>query len=161
MRQAGEYFDQDKAGRLWRTNAIRTTQLSRTTPGAALVTVAGYDAFNRKTIEMDANGAVATWRYDYFGALTGHMDIGGAHYGHAYDNARQLIAQSNTRGRNLLYQYDAAAQLTRIEDNGAGQAQKITQYGYDLAAGRDPQATVDARGRLATAAGPGAQGPAA
>ncbi|WPH13372.1 LysM peptidoglycan-binding domain-containing protein [Variovorax paradoxus] len=112
-----------------RGNLIRTTQLSRTTPGEALVTVAGYDALNRKTIELDANGALATWRYDYFGALTGHMDIGGASYGYAYDNARQLIHQTSTRGQNQAFHYDAAGQLVRIDDAGVG---KTSSYVYDL-----------------------------
>ena len=142
----------DQAGRLLsRTNGAGNTirydydlrnNLIRTTQPMGQVTLAGYDAMNRKIIEVDANGAVAAWRYDYFGSLTGRTDIGGATYTFRYDNARQLLAQTNTRGQSLSYQYDAAGQLVRIEDNGAGQPQKVSSYRYDLAGRRIRETTL-------------------
>ncbi|QSI29786.1 hypothetical protein GNX71_09405 [Variovorax sp. RKNM96] len=133
----------DQAGRkLSQTNGAGNTikydydlrgNLIRTTQPMGQTTQAGYDEWGHKVIEIDANGSVAAWKYDYFGQLQGRTDIGGADYAFSYDNARQLLTQTNTRGQNLGYAYDAAGQLVRIEDNGAGQPQKVTSYDYDLA----------------------------
>jgi YD repeat-containing protein len=100
---------------------------------------AAYDALNRKTIEVDANGALATWKYTYFGQLAGHSDIGGANYAYSYDNARQLTQQTSTRGQNLAYSHDAAGQLVRIDDAGVG---KTSTYAYDLSGRRLRETTV-------------------
>ncbi|WP_399678708.1 Ig-like domain repeat protein [Xenophilus sp.] len=139
----------DEAGRLRsQTNGAGETiryeydlrgNLVKTTLPMGQETVAGYDALNRKTIEMDANGAVAAWRYDAFGRLAGHTDLGGAEYSYTYDNARQLVAQSNTRGQNQAYGYDAAGQLTGIADIAIGQT---TSYRYDLSGRRIRETTV-------------------
>ncbi|QSI28274.1 LysM peptidoglycan-binding domain-containing protein [Variovorax sp. RKNM96] len=161
----------DQAGRkLSQTNGAGNTisydydlrgNIIRTAQPMGQATLAGYDAHNRKVVEVDANGTVAAWKYDYFGSLTGHTDIGGAQYSYSYDNARQLLNQTNTRGQNLSYQYDAAGQTVRITDNGTGQPQKTTSYRYDLAGRRlretmvqggvtyqDNQIAYDALGRI-------------
>ena len=110
-----------------RGNLIRTTQ------PMGQATRAAYDAHNRKVLELDANGALASWSYSYFGQLAGHSDIGGANYSYTYDHARQLIRQASTRGQDLAYSHDAAGQLLRIDDAGVG---KVSRYAYDLSGRR-------------------------
>lgn len=101
-------------------------------------TLALYDVMNRKAMEIDANGAVATWQYTHFGQLAGHSDIGGARYSYTYDNARQLTGQRNTRGQNLAYGYDAAGQVLAITDGTVG---TLTNYRYDLSGRRVREST--------------------
>ncbi|SDJ82274.1 RHS repeat domain-containing protein, partial [Variovorax sp. OV700] len=128
-------FDEayDQAGRLLRsTNGAGETlkytwdlrgNLIQTTQPMGQATRAAYDARNRKILEIDANGALATWSYTYFGQLAAHRVIRSAPAGLGVDYITLQRQQSAATGNAALQ-----ARQSLYDANGRMVHQKTTEY---------------------------------
>src|SRR5262249_3554491 len=125
-------YEYDAAGRLIRT-ILPPALDARTNQVVRAEIRQEYDAADRRTAVIDANGQRTTFDYDPAGRLTVPHFADGTPTRRRSGPHGELTAQIAQAGAVTTYSYDAVADLLAVTEPAAtpGGAPRVTSYTYD------------------------------